>query len=121
MASEPKVDPAVATRQIKRIKELSEQLASQAFGVKMMGQNAKTYKADCVSFANRIQLASERAANFAKTIEEDLPEVVAMKYDLEAATEELEKSNREFIITNCRESCQTYCWLLLVTITVLIP
>ncbi|CAG8474604.1 3964_t:CDS:2 [Paraglomus brasilianum] len=97
MASKPKADPAVATQQINRIKELSGQLTSQAFSVKMMGQNAKTYKADCVSFANRIQLTSERAANFAKKIEEDLPEVVAMKYDLEAATEELEKSNQIFL------------------------
>ena len=96
MVLNPKVDPAVAIQQVKSIKEISAQLTSQAFSVKMMGQNAKTYKADCVSFANRIQLASERAANFAKTIEEDLPEVVAMKYDLEAATEELEKSKREF-------------------------
>ncbi|CAG8463108.1 6631_t:CDS:2 [Paraglomus brasilianum] len=96
MVLNPKVDPAVAIQQVKSIKEISAQLTSQAFSVKMMGQNAKKYKTDCVSFGNRIQLSAERAASFAKKIEEDPPEIVAMKYDLESAIEELEKSRQIF-------------------------
>ena len=101
MVLNPKVDPAVATQQVKSIKEISAQLTSQAFSVKMMGQNAKKYKTDCVSFGNRIQLSAERAANFAKKIEEDPPEIVVMKYDLESAIDELEKSRRKFLNTHC--------------------
>jgi hypothetical protein len=97
MASKSRVDPDVAIQQVKKVKEISEQLAAQAFNMKMMGQNAKKYKTDSVSFANRIQISTERTKEFVKKIEEEPPEIIAMKYNLEDAIEELEKSRRKLV------------------------
>ncbi|CAG8627539.1 278_t:CDS:2, partial [Ambispora leptoticha] len=78
-----------ARKQIETIKSLTDSIVSQGFNSKFLSQNAKKYKPDCVSFANRMQNIGEKGKEFVKNLESEELEVAMIKYKLSSAVEAL--------------------------------